>query len=85
VTFILVGIRQREDKYLCDQETGGQNKTLVHVLGIRQFLLLSILLSLQPTAVLKALFAKPLPALISTVFICCTNYEQKQEKYSSPL
>lgn len=51
---------------------------MIHVLGIRQFLLQSTLLSLQLTA-------KSLPALISTAFICCANYAQKQEEYSSPL
>ena len=33
--YILMGIRQREEKYLCDQATSGQSQTLIHVLAIR--------------------------------------------------
>lgn len=85
LAYSLVGIRQRGEKYLCDQATSGQSQTLIHVLGIRQFLLQSILLSLQPIVVSKASFTEPLSALISTVFNCCAHYVQKQAEYSSPL
>ena len=63
--YTLMGIRQREGKYLCDQATSGQSQTLIRVLGVRQSLLQSVLLSLQPTAVSRALFAKPWSALIA--------------------
>lgn len=50
------------------------------MLGVRQFLLQSVLLSLLSKVVSKALFATSSSALISTVFTCYDNYVQKQEK-----
>lgn len=82
---IPMAIMQREEKFLCNQATSCPSQSLIHVLAVRQLLWQSILLSLQPAAVSKALLAKSFPALSSTVFTCCTDSAPRQEEYSCPL